>query len=69
MPDYVEISKIIKLFPWLYPTYKVHVKVLTSILVLYDMFDLFLPLVDRYFFIPRSFSLDFYTKNGSVFGC
>ena len=69
MPDYVEISKIIKLFPQLFATYKVHVKVLPSILILYDMFDLFLPLVDRYFFIPCSFSLDFYAKNGSVFGC
>ena len=32
------------------------------------MFDFFQPFVDRYFFIQRSFSLDFYAKNGSVFG-
>ena len=42
--------KLIKLFPRLFPTYKVHVK------GLYDMFDLFQPFVDRYFFIQHSFS-------------
>ena len=54
--------KLIKLFPRLFPAYKVHVKVFVT-------FELFQPFVDRYFTIQRSFSLDFYTKNGSVFGC
>ena len=52
-----KFRKLIKLFPWLFPTYKIHVNVLPRILVLYDMFDILLPLVDRYmyFFIQRSF--------------
>ena len=32
-------------------------------MLMYDMFDLFQPFVDSYFFIQRSFSLDFYAKN------
>ena len=47
--------KLIKLFPWLFPTYKIHVNILPRILVLYDMFDILLPFVDRYFFIQHSF--------------
>ena len=55
--------KLMKLFPRLFPTYKVHVKVFMTCLTFFS------PFVDRYFFIQRSFSLDFYAKNGSVFGC
>ena len=48
-PDYVEISKINKLFLGLFPTYKVHINALPRILVLYVMFDILLPFVDRLF--------------------
>ena len=48
--------KLIKLFPWLFSTYKIYVNVLPRILVLYDMFDILLPFVDRYFFVQRSLS-------------
>ena len=47
--------KLIKLFPWLFPTYKIPVKILLRILVLYDVFDILLPFVDRYFFVQCSF--------------
>ena len=47
--------KLIKLFPWLFPTYKVHVYISPRISVLYFMFDLLLPFMDRYFFIQSSF--------------
>ena len=57
MPDYAEISKfkLIKMSPWLFPTYKIYVNVLLRILVLYDMFDILLPFMDRYFFFQHSF--------------
>ena len=45
--------KFIKLFPWLFPAYKMHINVWPRISVL--MFDLLLPFMDRYFFIQRSF--------------
>ena len=51
--------KPIKLFPWLFPIYKIHVNVLLRILVCYDMFDLWLPLVDRYVFVQHSFFMVF----------
>ena len=41
--------KLIKLFPWLFQTYKIH-----------DMFDLLLPFMDRYFFVKCSFSIVFF---------
>ena len=47
--------KLIKLFPWLFPTYKIHINVLPRIPVLNFMFDLLLPFMDRYFFVQRSF--------------
>ena len=50
---------LIKLLPWLFPTYKTHVNVLPIILVLYDTFDLLLPFVDTYFFVQRNFSMVF----------
>jgi len=51
--------KLMKLFSWLFSTYKTHINVLPRISVLYDMFDLLLPFVDRYFFVQRSFSPGF----------
>ena len=50
---------LIKLLPWLFPTYKTHVNVLPIILVLYNTFDLLLPFVDMYFFIQCNFSMVF----------
>ena len=50
---------LIKLFPWLFSLYKIHFIVLPRILVLYDMFDLLLPFMGRYFFVQCSFSIDF----------
>ena len=47
--------KLIKLFPWLFPTYKIQINVLPRISVLYGMFDILLPFVDRYFFVQHSF--------------
>ena len=47
--------KLIKLFPWLFPTYKIHVNILPRILVLDDMIDILLPFMDRYFFVQHSF--------------
>ena len=47
--------KLMKLFPWLFPTYKIHINVLPRIPVLNFMFDLLLPFMDRYFFVQRSF--------------
>ena len=38
---------------------KIHVNVLQRILALYDMFDLSLSFVDRYFFVQHSFSIVF----------
>ena len=32
----------------------------------FDMFDLFLPFVDKYFSIQHSFSIKFCTKNGNI---
>ena len=40
--------KLIKLFTWLFPTYKIHVNILLRISVLDLMFDLLLPFMDRY---------------------
>ena len=51
--------KLIHLFLWLFPTYKIHVNALPRILVLYDMFYILLPFVDRYFFVQCSFSIVF----------
>ena len=48
--------KLIKLFHWLFPTYKINVNILLRMLVLYAMFDLLLPFVDRYFFIQHSYA-------------
>ena len=50
--------KLIKLFPWLFPKYKIYVNVLPRISVLYFMFDLLLPFMDRYFFVQHIFSAE-----------
>ena len=54
-PDYGECLRLIKVFPWLFPTYKIHISVLPRISVLFDMFDILLPFVDRYVFVQRNF--------------
>ena len=64
MPDYAEIIFKINIVVPL-----VISNISSKCESLYDFFDLFLPFLDRYFFIQRSFSLDFYAKNGSVSGC
>ena len=51
--------KLIKLFPWLFSLCKIHFIILPRIWVLYDMFDLLLPFMERYFFVQHSFSLVF----------
>ena len=50
--------KLIKLFHWLFSTYKIDANVLPRILVFYDTFDLLLPFVDRYmyFFVQHSYA-------------
>ena len=50
-----EFVKLTKLFPWLFPMYKIHINVLPRISVLYFMFDLLLPFMGRYFFVQRTF--------------
>ena len=50
---------LIKLFPWLFQTYKIHVNVLPRIKLLHGMFDLLLPFVDSDFFVQHSFSIVF----------
>ena len=54
MPDYGEILKFVG-----FPTYKIHVNVVRRILALYDVFDLSLSFVDRYFFVQHGFSIVF----------
>ena len=53
-----KFQNLIKPLPWLFSMYKIHVKVLPRILVLYDMFDVLVPFMGRYFFIQCSFSID-----------
>ena len=56
MPKFLKLTKMSS---WLFPTYKIYVNILLRILVLYDMFDILLPFMDRYFSIQRSFSIVF----------
>ena len=54
-PDYAEISEINEVVPFVFPTNKIYVNILPSILVLYDMVELLLLFVGRYFFVFHSF--------------
>ena len=55
--------KLIKLFPRLFPTYEVHVKVFMTCLTFFSH------LLTGISSFNAVFTLDFYAKNGSVFGC
>ena len=65
MPAYAEISKINKTVPLaffnVYIEY-IYFNILPRILVLYDMFNLLMPFMNRYFFVQHSFSIVFVAK-------
>ena len=57
--------KLIKLVPWHFLMYKIHFNVLPRSLVLYEIFGLLLPFMNRYFFVQRFFVEFLRSLNGT----